>query len=213
ASSIIPGFVKGRITNVTTGDNVEGVECRIKTITGTKIASAETTKDGLYFIQVASGSYVFTATKDGFTEFSKNIDVTNSNAVTVNVQLVAEGTTGKSFTFNCEQNMKRGFFFRLETLTMNVGDTENCTLKLTNHEPGKTVEIANSLMGWFGSAIKIEPSSGVTDANGELAITITAKRKGKDWAAWAVPNDRGQFLFNMKTYDSGLAWGMFVEVR
>ncbi|MGR3318045.1 MAG: PKD domain-containing protein, partial [Candidatus Anammoxibacter sp.] len=220
ASSIIPGFVKGRITDVKTGENVEGVECCIAmkltdftgTKAGAKIACAETTKDGLYFIQVASGSYVFTATKNGFTEFSKNINVTDSKAVTVNVKLGA-GSFGKSFTFNCEQNMKRGFFFALETLTMNVGDTENCTLKLTNHESGKTVEIANSLMGWFGSAIKIEPSSGGTDENGELAITITAKRKGKDWAAWAVPNDRGQFLFNMKTYDTGLAWGMFVEVK
>ena len=120
---------------------------------------------------------------------------------------------GKSFTFNCDHSMKRSFFLGLETLTMNVGDTENCTLKLTNHESGKTVEIATRLRKWFGSAIEVEPSSGVTDENGELKITITALRKGINWSAWAVPNENGKFMFNKKTYDTGLAWGMFVEVK
>ncbi|MGR3178752.1 MAG: hypothetical protein ACUZ8E_11910 [Candidatus Anammoxibacter sp.] len=123
-----------------------------------------------------------------------------------------DDTKGKLFTFNCEHSMKRGFF-GLERLTMNVGDTENCTLKLTNHEPGKTVEVSSLITNWFWSGIKVEPARSITDENGELKITITATSKGTDWAAWAVPNDRGQFLFNLKTYDSGLAWGMFVQVK
>ena len=61
--------------------------------------------------------------------------------------------------------------------------------------------------------IEIEPETGVADENGEVVVTITAVKKGKDWAAWAVPNDRGEFRFNKKTYDGGLAWGMFVEVK
>ncbi|MGR3318153.1 MAG: cohesin domain-containing protein [Candidatus Anammoxibacter sp.] len=121
--------------------------------------------------------------------------------------------TGKSFTFNCEHSMKRGSFLGLEKLTMNVGDTENCTLKLTNHEPGKTVEVSLLLRKGLRSAIKVEPARSVTDENGELKSTITAIRKGRDWAAWAVKNERGAFWFNKKTYDTGLAWGMFVEVR
>ncbi|MGR3218584.1 MAG: cohesin domain-containing protein [Candidatus Anammoxibacter sp.] len=121
--------------------------------------------------------------------------------------------TGKSFTFNCENSMKRGPFLGLEKLTMNVGDTENCTLKLTNNEPGKTVEILSLLRKGFRSAIEIEPARSVTDNNGELKITITAIRKGRDWSAWAVRNKRGAFRFNKKTYDAGLAWGMFVEVK
>ncbi|MGR3219972.1 MAG: PKD domain-containing protein, partial [Candidatus Anammoxibacter sp.] len=119
----------------------------------------------------------------------------------------------KSFTFNCENSMKRGFFFRLETLTMEIGDTESCTLRLTNHEPGKTVEVSSLLRKGFRSAIKVKAARSVTDENGELKITITAIRKGKDWAAWAVKNDKGQFRFNKKTYDAGLAWGMFVKVK
>ncbi|MGR3317067.1 MAG: PKD domain-containing protein [Candidatus Anammoxibacter sp.] len=126
---------------------------------------------------------------------------------------VNTGTSSKSFTFNCENTMERGPILGLEKITMNVGDTENCTLKLTNREPDKTVEIASRLRKWFGSAIEIEPSSGVTDENGELEITLTALRKGINWTAWAVQNDRGQFKFNKKSYDTGLAWGMFVRVR
>ncbi|MGR3317105.1 MAG: cohesin domain-containing protein, partial [Candidatus Anammoxibacter sp.] len=73
---------------------------------------------------------------------------------------------GKSFTFNCEHSMKRGSFFGLEKLTMNVGDTENCTLKLANHEIGKTVEISSLLRKGLRSSIKIEPARSVTDENG-----------------------------------------------
>ncbi|MGR3320191.1 MAG: PKD domain-containing protein [Candidatus Anammoxibacter sp.] len=212
APSIVPGFVKGRITDKETGDDVEGVECCI-TKSGTKIACAETTNDGLYFIQVEAGKYVFTAAKDGFSEFSKNIDVIESDTQTVNVKLGTGSAKSKSFTFDCEQGMTRGAIFGLEKLTMNVGDTENCTLRLTNHEPGKTVEVSSLLRNWFRSAIKIEPARSVTDENGELKITITAISNGTDWAAWAVPNEQGRFRFNKKTYDSGLAWGMLVKVR
>ncbi|MGR3177603.1 MAG: hypothetical protein ACUZ8E_06065, partial [Candidatus Anammoxibacter sp.] len=100
-------------------------------------------------------------------------------------------TSGKSFTFKCDHSMKRGFF-GFERLNMKVGDTENCTLKLTNNVPGKSVEISSLLNNWFRSTIKIDPARSVTDENGELKITITAVKKGTDWVAWAVPNDRGQ---------------------
>ncbi|MGR3219988.1 MAG: PKD domain-containing protein, partial [Candidatus Anammoxibacter sp.] len=212
ASSVIPGFVKGAVTGKKTGDEVEGVECCLATRSGAEIVCVETTKDGLYFIQVASGEYVFKATKDGFSDFSKNIEVTDSETIKVDVKLKTGRSKRKSFTFNCEHEMEGGFF-GLETLTMNIGDTENCTLKLTNHEAGKTVEIASLLKKGFRSAIEISPESGVTDENGEIEITITAIQKGKDWAAWAVPNDRGVFKFNKRTYDAGFAWGMFVEIR
>ena len=53
----------------------------------------------------------------------------------------------------------------------------------------------------------------MTDENGELEITITTLKKGRDWAAWAVPNEDNEFEFNKKSYDEGLAWGMFVKVR
>ncbi|MGR3177185.1 MAG: hypothetical protein ACUZ8E_03905 [Candidatus Anammoxibacter sp.] len=124
-----------------------------------------------------------------------------------------DDTKGKSFTFNCDHSMKRGFFFGLETLTMKKGDTENCILKLTNNKPGKTVEVSSLLRKLFRSSIKIEPARSVTDENGELRITLTAISKGTDWAAWAVKNNRNVFSFSKKSYDTGLAWGMFVQVK
>ena len=121
--------------------------------------------------------------------------------------------TGKSFTFNCESSLRNRFFTGLETLTMNIGDTENCTLKLTKPEAGKKIEVALLLKKGFRSAIRVEPNKGITDDNGELKIIITAIQKGRDWTAWSVSNERGRFKFNKKAYDTGLAWGMFVEVK
>jgi len=37
--------------------------------------------------------------------------------------------------------MERARFLELETLSLALGETENCTLKLTDPEPGKTVEV------------------------------------------------------------------------
>ncbi|MGR3319556.1 MAG: hypothetical protein ACUZ8O_13900 [Candidatus Anammoxibacter sp.] len=79
----------------------------------------------------------------------------------------------------------------MEKLTLNVGDTENCTLKLTNHEPGTEVNVSTLLRKLFGIAIEIEPLKSITDQNGKLEITITAIEEGINWAAWAVPDDRG----------------------
>ncbi|MGR3219934.1 MAG: PKD domain-containing protein, partial [Candidatus Anammoxibacter sp.] len=137
---------------------------------------------------------------------------TTTTTTTTSTTSTTIPTTGKSFTFNCDHSMKRGFF-GLERLTMNVGDVENCTLKLTNHEHGQTKEVSTQITNWFWSGIKIEPARSVTDENGELKVTITAIKKGSDWPGCAVPNDKGQLQFNKKTYDTGFAWGMFVRVK
>ena len=221
ASSFVPGFVVGEITDKETGEVVEGVQCCIETRAGAEIVCVNTSKDGGFFLQVASGEYVFAATKDGFKKSRTDIVVKESDFETVNVELEMQqagdddddDSSGKSFTFNCENSMERGFILGLEELTLNVGDTENCTLKLTDHEPGKTVTIGTLLRDGFRSAVELAPENGVTDNNGELEITITAIRKGRDWAAWAVPNDNNVFEFSRETYDTGLAWGMSVKVR
>ncbi|MGR3178896.1 MAG: PKD domain-containing protein [Candidatus Anammoxibacter sp.] len=147
--------------------------------------------------------------------YSVTLTVKNSlgeDSLTKTDFINAQSFFDKSFTFNCDQSMKTGFF-GLHRITMNVGDVENCTLKLTNHKQGQTKEVDMQMLNWFWSGIKIEPARSVTDENGELKITISAIKKGTDWAAWAVPNDRGVFKFNKKTYDTGLAWGMFVRVK
>ncbi len=120
--------------------------------------------------------------------------------------------TGKSFTFKCNNRFVRGRA-GLEKLTLVLGENEECVLKLDDLEPGSQIEIATYLKTRFRTAIKVDPINGVTNANGELEFTITALKKGSDWIAWAVPNDKGEFKFTKKAYDTGLAWGMFVEVR
>ena len=119
---------------------------------------------------------------------------------------------GKRFAFACGKEFINGKY-GLEMLKLTLGINEQCTLKLINLEPGVPVEISSILKAGLRSAIKIDPARSITDANGELEITITALRKGIDWAAWAVRDDNGKFVFNKNAYDSGLAWGMFVEVK
>ncbi len=119
---------------------------------------------------------------------------------------------GKSFSFVCDQAMNIGPA-GLETIFMNVGDTESCLLKLANNIPGVNVEVAAVLRAGFKTSISIDPVSAMTDENGEILVTITAENPGIDWAAWAVPNDRGEIVFNKRAYDKGRAWGMFIDVE
>ena len=219
SSSFVPGFVVGEIADKETGEVVEGVQCCIETKAGAEIVCVNTSKDGGFFLQVASGEYVFAATKDGFKKSRTDIVVKESDFETVNVELEMQqagdddDSSGKSFTFNCENDMEQSPVFGLEKLTMNVGETVNCTLSLANHESGKTVEIATRFRKRFMAVVEIEPERGVTDENGEMDVTITAIRKGKRWVAWAVQNDKGRFRFNKRAYDDGFAWAMSVRVK
>lgn len=138
---------------------------------------------------------------------------TTSTTTTTMSVTTPKPPNGKSFTFNCEHKLKIGSIIGLEKLTLELGESENCALKLINHEREKIVEVSSLLRRGLRSAIKVEPTRGVTDANGELKITITAIRKGKDWISWGISNENGGFEFSKKAYDAGKAWGMFVEVR
>lgn len=119
---------------------------------------------------------------------------------------------GKAFTFRCNKKLQSGSV-SFERLVLKLGENEQCTLKLTNLEPGVAVEISSQLRKGVMSAIKIEPSRSFTDANGELEVTITSLHKGVDWVAWAVKNDKGKFEFSKSSYNEGYAWGMFVEIQ
>lgn len=119
---------------------------------------------------------------------------------------------GKSFTFKCNHTFSLGPA-GLETLVMDSGASESCILKLTDLAPDTIIEIGTLVRSGFRSSISVDPISSMTNADGELEITITATGKGIDWIAWAIPNDKGEFVFNKSAYDNGFAWGMFVEVK
>lgn len=120
--------------------------------------------------------------------------------------------SGKSFTLNCKRNFVIGQT-GIGKLILKLGEEEECVLKLIHLEPETSVEVSTNLRTGLKSSIKVNPIRSVTDINGELKITITAMRTGVDWVAWTIPNEKGEFEFSKRAYDTGLAWGMFVEVR
>ncbi len=120
--------------------------------------------------------------------------------------------SNKAFIFNCEHEFIEGPF-GLEKITLELGETEKCALKISALEPNIPVNVATNLRNGIRSTINVDPVNGATDNNGELEFTIKAIKKGVDWIAWGVPNKKGNIEFNRKTFDAGLAWGMFVEVR
>lgn len=136
----------------------------------------------------------------------------NGNNIKVSGSVVLEASGNKSFTFECAKSFEPGSA-GLETLRLDLDEDEACTLKLTDFEPGVVVEISTKLRKGIRSAIKVDPVAGVTNEKGELEVSIRAVKRGVDWIAWAIKNDKGRFEFNKKAYDSGLAWGMFVEVK
>lgn len=122
--------------------------------------------------------------------------------------------TGKSFTFRCRQHSlilgNAGVF---EKMIMELGTNEQCTVTLTNLEPGQPVEFSTFMRTGRSTSIQVSPENGITNANGQMEFTISAIEKGSDWIAWAVRNDKGKFEFSKQAYDNGTAWGMFVEVK
>ncbi len=118
----------------------------------------------------------------------------------------------KPFAFNCETDFGQ-WILGLERLAMETGDTQSCVLKLSNSQFGVPVEILTKAKGRGSDFLDISPINGVTDENGEVVFNITATQPGIGWVAWGIPNERGQFKFNKKSYDAGNAWGMFIDVE
>ena len=119
---------------------------------------------------------------------------------------------GKSFTFNCNHKFLKGPG-DLERLVLELGVNESCVLRLANHEPGRFVEVSTNLRTGFRSSVRVSPIANITDNNGEIEFTISTIGRGIDWIAWAVPNEEGTYDFSNIAYKTGLAWGLFVEVR
>ncbi len=148
---------------------------------------------------------VDTFTFNGVDELGTSIRVISQ------VTLQAESSS-KSFTFKCDHNSIEGRT-GIERFVLNIGDEESCVLKLTQLKPDTIVEISTNLRTGLRSCATVEPERAFTDVNGEVEFTITAVNKGIDWFAWAVVNEDGKLEFSKKAYNTGTAWGMFVEVK
>ncbi len=106
--------------------------------------------------------------------------------------------SSKEFTITCNRTLSDGIA-GFKRLTLNKGETEACTLKMNNVEPGSQTKVVSNIMRGLRSSIKVDPAEGTTDANGEFAFTISAERPGFDWAIWTI--------------DEGLSAGIVVEVN
>ncbi len=120
--------------------------------------------------------------------------------------------SGKRFTFNCDRDFEMGRT-GLERLDLNVGESENCILRLTNSKAGVEVKVLTKRKLGLKQSIKVEPEEGITDNNGVIEFAITAINRGRDWVAWAVANENGKFEFNREAYDTGNAWGLMATVK
>ncbi|MGR3176629.1 MAG: NHL domain-containing protein [Candidatus Anammoxibacter sp.] len=193
----------GIITTVVGGGDIPGDAFDDGIITGDELGDGGLATDAVLsspfgvFVDVAGDIFIADT-------FNDRIRKVNSNEIPT--------IPDKSFTFRCNKELQSSFA-GIKRLVLKFGEKEHCTLKLTNLEPRLPVEISSQLWKGLRSSIKIEPARSIVDANGELEITITAIRKGVDWAAWAVKNDKGRYEFSKKMYDLGTAWGMFVVVR
>lgn len=130
----------------------------------------------------------------------------------IGCDLPLEGDNEKAFTFNCDEKFIKTPF-GLDKLILELGENEECVLKLTNTEPGIPVNALTNARKGLRPTINVEPASGATDNNGELKFTINATGKGVDWIAWATPNENGEIKFGWKAFKAGNAWGMFVKVK
>ncbi len=175
-SSIIPGFVKGLITDKSTGTVITSAVISLGNISGSEIASVETTSDGLYFIQLPPGDYTLSVIKEGFDEIIRNLDIKESKTETVNIEMASgEGTEGGSITV---EPVTAASTFRRLTATVTATDEEG------NPVSGVIIETSAS------TGVKINPPSKKTDKNGK------AKFKFK-----FIPNSSdGEIIFTAENF-------------
>lgn len=169
-TSIIPGFIKGKVTDKGTGDVISGATIAINS-TDREIASVETTNDGLYFMQLPSGDYDITAAKEGFSDFSKNVSIRQSETVTVDIKLTegsGEGGTGE-VAFLAVTPETALSSLRKQTAVVTALDADG--------NPVSGVAITAKAGGTNAS---VSPASKNTDKNGEAVFKFRFGLIGND---------------------------------
>ncbi len=116
------------------------------------------------------------------------------------------------FVVDCDEDFEEGVNSQ-NKLVLDLGESKSCIFKLTQFAPEIAVDVLTFRKVGFRSSVTIEPVFGTTDANGELKFTITAVKSGKDWVAWVMSNEDGDFKLDKAAYENGFAQGIFVEVN
>lgn len=143
------------------------------------------------------------------------IKTTTEVAVPTNQQYSDQLPIGKRFIVNCDTRFERRSE-EIDVLPVMIGESAHCTLIINKELIGpemSTVNISTILHPGSKISIKVDPENGKTNESGKIDFTIKSISPGIDWLAWGIADDNGKAEFNSETYDSGEAWGIFVEVR
>ncbi len=114
----------------------------------------------------------------------------------------------KRFLFECDKPVTEGPS-GIETLTVNVGETVSCVLKLICDGDKNISTVLR------GSASVVNIVSDEETVDGELLVEIEGEEPGMVWAAWGIaPPQRGlrNNRFGKADFDETNAWGFVIEV-
>ena len=210
SSVLIFGFIEGRVTDC--NDASVGIPNAIVSLRGAVNREITTDDNGEYiFFNIDPGNYTIAVSKNGFKKKATGGFAVLANDTAIqDICLDIGDDNSKRFSFACNRNLKKGLS-GIESLVLISGESEGCVLKLTQLEPDTFIEVSTSLRKGLRSSIKIEPTTALTDRNGEVKFTISAVTRGIDLISFAVPNDNGEIEHTKKAYDEGFAWAMFVK--
>ncbi len=165
---IVPGFIKGQVSDKSTGEILNDVIVKLTDSTKT-IARVDTTSDGLYFIVIAQGIYSISAKKEGFREFIKSVILTKPEIETLNIELENDPTFVEKGTLVVDKD-KASSSFRNQTAQVTAFDE--------NESPLQGVLIK----AFANSGAKVNPQSKKTDQSGNASFKFKfgfASQNGK----------------------------------
>ncbi len=176
--TIIPGFIKGLVTDKNTGEVITGAVISISFDIDSDITSVETTTDGSYFIQLAPKDYTLSIKKDGFQEFTKDIIINESETETVDIEMVT-GNEEVDGNLAVKPVTAIGTVMRL-TAIVTVTDGEG--------EPVSDVIVEASA----SQGSKVNPPLRKTDENGEAKFRFKFNRNSSDGVIRFVSENFGE---------------------
>ncbi|MBM4066125.1 MAG: carboxypeptidase regulatory-like domain-containing protein, partial [Planctomycetes bacterium] len=145
------------------GNAVEGATVTVDGQTGTTGANGTAT------FSLETGDYTVTVSMEGYD--TATVEVTVTAPVTIQAVELALTTCPDEVTATTAS-------VDPESLSLSKGDTETVTVTVTDDEgcPAEGVKVTRKLSSSNKKKIKVTPSSGETDSNGQVSFEIKAKK-------------------------------------
>ncbi len=120
------------------------------------------------------------------------------------------------FTVECDKPVEDGFY-GVAALNMMVGEESSCSIlidhKIIGLASAAGIKLESNMRKANSITVIVTPDHGVTDGNGRIKFNVSTKKKGSEWVAWALANEKGEFDFSKDAYKKGLACGMFIKIK